>query len=231
MVVTPLGVALAAVLASYLGLRAALGFDVAWTSAAIGALAGTAFAARRANAANRDRWRLWTLAAGCWLVGQLGWDVFGVVGFSRSPNVADAAWWGFALVIMASMVQLERRSRTAPVVSTLETVQLIAAALALCFGEQWSQVATSSLAVAPTLSALAYPAFYVSATVLTVQTILGGALSGLRTPALRLVLAGIGAQAIASSCGAANCWRGPRMRLAAPKCRSAVGANVPNCSL
>jgi hypothetical protein len=32
-----------------------------------------------------------TLAAGCWLIGQLAWDLFAVVGLPASPNVADAA--------------------------------------------------------------------------------------------------------------------------------------------
>jgi diguanylate cyclase (GGDEF)-like protein len=193
----PIVVAVAAVAASYAGFPAAGGFDVAWTAAATSALAGAALATRTARAVNRQRWRLWTVAAGCWLFGQLAWDAFGVTGFPVSPNVADVAWWGFAALVMVSMMRLPRGSRSVRVVAAVESVQLIGAALALCFGEQWSYLASSPLALAPKLSALAYPAFYVAATMLTLQAMLGGTLRAMRTVSLRLALAGIAAQALA----------------------------------
>ncbi len=40
---------------------------------------------------------LWAAASGCWLIGQLAWDLFGIIGFPLSPSLADIAWWGFAL--------------------------------------------------------------------------------------------------------------------------------------
>ena len=98
-------------LSSHLGLAAAACFDVAWTAAAIGALAGLLLARRNARAENRSRWTLWAVAGACWLGGQIGWDVFGIVGFPVSPNIADAGWWAFALLIMASMLRLPRGPR------------------------------------------------------------------------------------------------------------------------
>ncbi len=196
-ILAPLVVALGAMVAAYAGLGAGVCFDVAWTSAAIAATGGTALAWRHAHPANRDRWRLWTIACACWLFGQLAWDLFGIIGFPQSPNIADLGWWAFALLAMASMVRLARGPRPVRIVAAIESLQLVAAALALCFGEQWSWVGRSSLALAPKLAALAYPAFYVSATVLTIQAVLAGSLSGVRNRAPRLVLAGVGVQAIA----------------------------------
>ena len=196
---TPLIIALVAMLSSHLGLAAAACFDVAWTAAAIGALAGLLLARRNARAENRSRWTLWAVAGACWLGGQIGWDVFGIVGFPASPNIADAGWWAFALLIMASMLRLPRGPRSIRVVVMFEAIPLIAAALALCVAVEWSQAAASSLALGPKASALAYPAVYLSATVLTLQAMVGGTLRGLRATSLRLVLCGLAAQALAFS--------------------------------
>lgn len=171
-------------------------WDVAWTSAAIGALAGTVAARRHALEADRARWTMWALATACWLFGQIAWDVYGVIGFPQSPSVADAGWWAFALLVMASMLRF-RGPRSIRLVTLVEAVPLIAAAIALSMGELWSAAASSSLALGPKLSALAYPILYVSAAVLMLQSMVGGALRSQRTPALRLVLAGIAAQALA----------------------------------
>ncbi len=197
LVYAPIALALAAVAASYAGFSASAGFDVAWTAAAVAALAGAALASRSAQGPNRHRWRLWTVAAGCWLCGQLAWDLFGMTGFPQSPNIADVAWWGFAALVMVSMMRLPQGSRSVRLVAAVESVQLIGAALALCFGEQWSYLAASPLPLAPKLSALAYPAFYVSATMLTLQAMLGGTLRATRSVPLRLALAGIAAQSLA----------------------------------
>ena len=110
----PAAVAASAMVLSRTGpLSPLLWWDVAWTAAAVSALAGTVAARRRAAPANRERWTLWAGASGCWLVGQLAWDVFGLRGFPQSPNLADFAWWGFALLVMISLVAQHRRCRGA----------------------------------------------------------------------------------------------------------------------
>lgn len=61
----------------------------------------------------------------------------------------------------------------------------------------WVDAAHSSLPLASQLSALAYPAVYVSAAVLTLPAIVSGSLRRSRSTASLLVLGGIVAQAIA----------------------------------
>src|SRR5438045_1437922 len=87
-VLVPLITACAAMFASRFGMPQAACWDVAWTSAALSALAGTLLARGSARPANEGRWRLWALASAAWLAGQLAWDVFGVIGFPDSPNLA-----------------------------------------------------------------------------------------------------------------------------------------------
>jgi hypothetical protein len=79
---------------------------VAWTAAAVSALAGMALGLRSGAAEERDRWTWWVAAAACWLVGQIAWDVFAVVGSPRSPNVADLGWWAFAALVILGLVRL-----------------------------------------------------------------------------------------------------------------------------
>ena len=195
-VLAPLLVALAAMLASRLGAWSAGCWDVAWTAAAVGALAGTLMARRNALEPNRGRWTIWALATACWLGGQIAWDVYGVIGFPQSPNIADVGWWAFALLVIASVLPLQG-PRSMRLVTLVETVPLIAAAIAVSMGELWSAAASSSLTLGPKLSALAYPILYVSAAVLMLQAMIGGALRTQRTVGLRLVLGGMAAQAIA----------------------------------
>src|SRR5438270_368544 len=130
-VLGPLALAVAAMLAARVGAPEGVSWDIAWTSAATGALAGTLLARRRAPGPNRDRWNLWALAAGCWLFGQLAWDVYGVIGTPPSPNLADAGWWGFAVVVMLSMVRIPGGATWLRALVTIEAVPLIIAATLL----------------------------------------------------------------------------------------------------
>ena len=43
---------------------------------------------------------------GCWLFGQLAWNLFGIVGSPTSPNAADFGWWAFAVLVMLSIVRM-----------------------------------------------------------------------------------------------------------------------------
>jgi diguanylate cyclase (GGDEF)-like protein len=174
-------------------------WDVAWTSAALAATVGTGAAAKVAMPANRLRWRLWTAASAFWLVGQIGWNVFGVTGFPTSPNVADASWWAFALLVIVSLTRSRAASRTVRLVTLVEVVPVVAAAISLSLAALWHDAAASPLALAPRLSALTYPAVYVAAAVVMLQSMVSGSLRTNRTAPSRFVLAGMAAEAVAFS--------------------------------
>jgi diguanylate cyclase (GGDEF)-like protein/putative nucleotidyltransferase with HDIG domain len=198
-VLAPLAVALAAILATRLGFPLAVCWDVAWTSAAVSAVAGCVLARRRALEPNRARWNLWTAAAAAWLFGQVAWDVYGVTGFPQSPSLTDAGWWAFAIAVMLSMLRIPGASWSVRLVALIESVPLIIAVSALTFAELWAPAAASTLPLAAKLSAVAYPALYVAATVLTLQAVVSGSPGALDTSAVRLVLLGIVTQALAFS--------------------------------
>jgi hypothetical protein len=148
-------------------------WDIAWTTSALTALAGVAVARRHARGVHRLRWTLWTAAAACWLGGQIAWDAFELLGFPASPNLADVGWWAFAIIVGVSVVCCSGLSRSLRIVAVVETVPLIAAAMALTFAELWHYASVSTLALAPLISALVYPALYVWAAVLTIQSMIG----------------------------------------------------------
>ena len=174
-------------------------WDVAWTVAAVAAVLGTAAAAKVALPANRFRWKLWTLASGCWLLGQLGWNLFDVTGFPASPNVADVSWWAFALLVIVSLTRSRAESRTVRLVTLVEVVPVVAAAISVSLAALWHDAAVSTLALAPKLSALVYPAVYVAAAVVMLQAMVSGSLRTHRTAPSRFVLAGMAAEAVAFS--------------------------------
>jgi diguanylate cyclase (GGDEF)-like protein len=195
-VLVPAGLAIASIVGNRFGLSVHAAWDGAWTFAAISALAGMLVARRSAPPAARSRWSLWAAAAGCWLFGQLAWDVFVVAGMPPSPNLADLGYWAFALIVIVAILRARRESGFPRVLLALETVPLIAAAIALTSAELWPDVVGSSLPLVGRGSALVYPAVYVSAAVVTLQAMIAGSLRG-RSWAFPLVLGGIVAQAIA----------------------------------
>ena len=186
-----------AMLATQAGVSPTVCWNLAWTAAAVSAFTGALLGRTGAIGTNRRRWTLWSAAAGCWLVGQLAWDLFAVVGLPASPNVADVGYWGFAVLVIVSMLRVPGHSRALHAVTVAETLPLIAAATALTFAELWLAAAHSSLPLPARLSALAYPAVYVSAAILVLQAIVGGSLRRSRSTASLLVLGGIIAQAVA----------------------------------
>ena len=192
-----MAIALAAIAASRLTTWTAGCWDVAWTASASGALGGVLLAAGHAQPANRGRWRLWALATACWLFGQVAWDIYGVIGFPDSPNLADAGWWAFALIIIVSMLRLRGPSAGIRWFAVIEAVPLVGAVTALGISELWPAVHASSLEIGPKLSALAYPIVYISSAILMLQAMVAGVLRTQRTIALELVLGGIAAQALA----------------------------------
>ena len=176
---------------------ASLGFNVAWTAAAVCALAGLLRARRAAHGTRRAPWTGFALAAASWLLGQVAWDVFAVAGTPPSPNLADAGFWGFGVLVMVGLLRAPGRSRSVRAVRYAEALPLIAAALALTWALLWSDAAHSTLALPARLSALAYPALYVSAAVMTMQAMVAGTLRRAGAAGTSLVLAGIASQALA----------------------------------
>ena len=174
-----------------------LAWNVAFTAGALCGLFGMLAARRGSVPEHRYRWTCWAAAAGCWLAGQIAWDLFSVIGFPASPNPADLGWYAFAVLVVAGLLRSHTQSKAERTVALVEALPLIAAVAALTFSELWERGAGGGLTLAEQLSALAYPALYVSAAVLTLQVMVGGSLRQIRGPGPRLVLLGIVLQAIA----------------------------------
>ena len=183
--------------AAWLPLPTEAAWDVTFTLGALTALAGMLDARRHAAPGGRDRWNWWIAAAAAWLIGQLFWDLYGFTGFPASPNPADAGWYGFAALVIVGLVRAPGRSRGERIVAVLEVLPLIAAAIALTYAQLWPDAVASSLSLKEQVAALAYPALYVSAAILTVQAMIGGSLRRVNGPGPRLVLLGIAMQAVA----------------------------------
>jgi diguanylate cyclase (GGDEF)-like protein len=207
-VIAPLVVALGGMIGCYSGLNAGTCYDVAWTTAALSGTIGTIAARQRARPENRERWTLWSMATGCWLFGQLMWNLYGVIGFPKDPNFADFGWWAFALLVMVSMLRFPRTERSILAVAAVESVPLICAAIALCLALLWRTENHSAAGLAPKLSDLTYPCLYASATILTLQAMTGGALRGLQRASLRLVLGGTAAISLAFMLWSSQLLRG-----------------------
>jgi len=199
LVVAPTALALAAMVIGHLVSSGTGWWDVAWTAGAVSALTGTLLGRRAAAPLNRGHWTLWAAASACWLVGQLGWDLFSITSpadVPSSPNMADFGWWGFAVLMTLSLVRMRTRSRALLIVGAAEILPVIAAAASLTFALLWHAAGASMLPVAQRLSALVYPAIYVSAAVLALQALIGGALTSVRSAGARLVLAGVMLEAL-----------------------------------
>jgi diguanylate cyclase (GGDEF)-like protein len=185
------------VLGHFVTAGSTLFWDTAWTASSFVAFGGMLVARRGAAGVNRRRWGLWAAAGGCWFFGQLTWDLYGIIGFPSSPNPADLAWWAFAVLVTVSLIRSHARSRSVRIVVLFETLPVIGAAVALSIAELWHAAAMSSLALAPKVSALVYPAIYTAAAVVMLQAAIGGSLRGSRPLVVRLVLGGMAAQALA----------------------------------
>jgi diguanylate cyclase (GGDEF)-like protein len=197
LVAIPAAVAVVAMALAELGVVPAVGWDVAWTSAAVCALSGTLVGRQATAGPARARWTLWVAACSSWLIGQLAWDLFGIFGLPSSPNLADFGWWMFAILVTLSMVRMRTQSRALRAVAAAEVLPVIAGATALTFALLWHHVDDSVLPEAQKLSALVYPTLYVSAGVLALQAVVGGATTSVRSLPSRLGLGGIMVQALA----------------------------------
>jgi diguanylate cyclase (GGDEF)-like protein len=188
-------VAVAAMVASRLVSAPILTWDVAWTAAALSAVLACGLAWRGARDESRSRWATWTLSLGFWLGGQVAWNSYGAHA-PASPNLGDVGWWCFAVCATLGVMRHRSRSRSLRLVALVETVPLIAAALSLTTALLWHSFTVSSLSPASKIAIMVYPALYVSAAIVTLQALLGGWLRGHSPGAARLILAGIGIQAL-----------------------------------
>jgi diguanylate cyclase (GGDEF)-like protein len=170
-------------------------FGIAWTAGGLCALVGLLGARRSAAGEARATWTWLAAAALAWLLGQLAWDVFAVVGSPPSPNIADVGWWAFAVLVVIGVLQAPGRGRGARAVAYAEALPLVAAAMALTCALLWSHVADSALPLPARIGALVYPALYVSAAVATLQAIVAGSLRQAGGAGVRLVLFGAVIQA------------------------------------
>jgi diguanylate cyclase (GGDEF)-like protein len=193
----PAAVAVVGMALAKLTSASTLCWDVAWTSAAVCALLGTLVGRQATTGQARARWTLWVAACACWLLGQVGWDVFGLVGTPASPNVADFGWWMFAILITLSMARRQIEAGSLRAVAAAEVLPVIAGATALTFALLWHDVDNSTLPEAQRLAVLVYPTLYVSAAVLALQSLVGGSASSVRMLPARLGLTGVMAQAAA----------------------------------
>ena len=175
-VIGPLVLAVAAMVCGRLGAEQRVVFDVAWTAAALSATAGTGLARARTRPENRLRWTFWTFAAGSWLFGQVMWDLYEVVGFPASPNLADVGWWGFALGLALGVLRLPRAERSLLAVALMESLPLICATVSLCVALLWHSFIRSPAPLSVRITDLSYPCVYASAAILTLQAMLGGAI-------------------------------------------------------
>jgi diguanylate cyclase (GGDEF)-like protein len=191
-------VSVAAMLAAP-ALPAVVVWDVAWTAAAVTAVAGGLAARRRATGPERGRWNWWTAAAVSWLLGQCGWNLFAATGAPASPNPADIGWWGFAILVMVGLVRVPARGRTLRLVAVVEALPLIVAAMALTSAVLWHDAERSSLPPVQRVAVLIYPALYVAAAVLTLQALVSGPLRRREGAGLRLVLIGMAIEAVTFS--------------------------------
>src|SRR5918994_3736354 len=91
--------------ATWGGLPTGTGWNVAFTAGGLSALFGMLAGRRGSVPEHRYRWTCWTAAAGCWLAGQLAWDVFSVIGFPASPNLADLGWYAFAALVVPGLLR------------------------------------------------------------------------------------------------------------------------------
>jgi PAS domain S-box-containing protein len=173
------------------------GSTVSWTLAGIFAVLGVASARRRAPAEQRRGWSILLAGSVAWLGAEVAYNVYALVGFPASPNLADIGWFAYAICTTVAVTRLIPASPSARRVAALERLPLLVATGALVVALSADAAATSALPIPERISALAYPVLYISVPVVMVQALVGGAVSLRRSPALIAVLLGALVEAIA----------------------------------
>jgi diguanylate cyclase (GGDEF)-like protein len=157
-----------------------------WTCGALAAVIGVASAMVRSVGRERAGWALLLAGGVCYLTAQVLWDVGGA-----SSLPAQVGWIGFAAFGGAGIHRLGLGARGSLRVSWLEIAPLIAAVCALMTGLLWTQVQSSPAPGLAVIAAFVAPVFYGSAALVTLQSVLCGALDVRRNPGMAAVLAGV----------------------------------------
>jgi PAS domain S-box-containing protein len=156
-------------------------------------LAGVATAFRRADRQHRRAWAFLTAATASWLLGQLTWDVFGIVGFPVSPHLADLFWLAFPLLAAAGtyrLLPLAANTRSLAI-ARLEAAPLALAAGTLVWALLAADFATSPLPLPARVTAVAYAVLYPILPLVMLQALVAGPARIRAERELLLVLAGL----------------------------------------
>jgi diguanylate cyclase (GGDEF)-like protein len=167
-----------------------------WLISSLVAVVGVAAAWRRSAPRYRVGWALLLWGCGAWLVGELFWIGYGLTGYPSSPNAADLCWLAFAILSTFGVLRLGAGARGRPV-AWLELAPLVVAVCALLAALLWKDIGSSPLSTAAQVTALAYPALYVSAALVMLQSVLTGTLELRANLGMALVVVGLVASAIA----------------------------------
>ncbi len=167
--------------------------DVVYLLLGSGALATTAWAARRPDARPRAAWRLLVAGLATWVVGDTAWAVSGhIAGGEDFPLMADASYAvGYSLFV-ASLLALARARRARFDPDALIDGLIVGTVVTLLFyvtfvASAWDEAGTASVERSFGL------AFLVFDVLLVVQAIYVARVEPVRRPGLRLVAAGFGA--------------------------------------
>ena len=151
--------------------------DFAWTTAAIGAIFGTARAVRGSRGTDRMVWVLFCAGSVSWLVGQLLRDAVEVGGLALpSPLIADLAFMTAAPVwTIAFVLLLRRHGQRLTLYALVLDVGAVVLTLAAAVTLYLATTLASDVARDPQASAVAvlYPLLYVAATAAALSAVWG----------------------------------------------------------
>jgi PAS domain S-box-containing protein len=175
--------------------------SVAWTAAGTTAVGGLTYGARRVDGPLAQRaWGMLAVAAGCWLAGQLIYDVYTVLGRTPSvPSPADVPWLLFGGVAITALHRFApspgdiRNSRSSMV---LEVVPLYAIVAVLAVVVFYDRAADSHVDLLTKITAVAFAALYSAVAIAFGQAMFRRQLL-IRHPKLLAVGAGVALQAAA----------------------------------
>jgi diguanylate cyclase (GGDEF)-like protein len=168
----------------------------AWSTAGVVAVVGVGAATRASAPEVRAGWVLLLWGCAAWLVGELFWIEFGLTGYPSSPNGADLSWLAFAIFAALGVMRLGAGARRRPLV-WLELASLAVAVCALLTAVLWHRIGSSPLSMAAKVTTLAYPLLYVSAALVTVQSVVTGRLDLRANIGMTLVVVGLVVNAVA----------------------------------
>ncbi|MDX6722364.1 MAG: hypothetical protein QOD73_768, partial [Solirubrobacteraceae bacterium] len=140
-------------------------FALSWTAAGSVAVVGLAIGARRAVVPQARRaWGTLALAAGSWLVGQVAYDIYLVVGqVPPVPSPADAPWVLSGVVCIVGLHQFSpfghdvRDSRRATALDTVALYTIVAVLGTIVFN---GRAEASEVDLLSKITAIAYAALF-----------------------------------------------------------------------